>query len=119
MENLAAHVARQLLIRWGIVAYEHFARDAYRVPWRYVVWALRSLEARGEVIGGRFIEGLAGEQFAHPRALDQLTHEVTHSCVTLSASDHLNLSGDFLDSERIAARAGNSLLLSEGVLSAV
>ncbi len=119
MENLAAHVARQLLIRWGIVAYEHFARDAYRVPWRYVVWALRSLEARGEVIGGRFIEGLAGEQFAHPRALDQLTHEVTHSCVTLSASDPLNLSGDFLDSERIAARAGNSLLLSEGVLSAV
>jgi hypothetical protein len=35
-----------------------------------MVW--RSLEARGEIRGGRFVAGFVGEQFALPAAVDGL-----------------------------------------------
>ena len=39
---------------------------------RVGVVALRRLEARGEIRGGRFVTGFVGEQFALPEALDEL-----------------------------------------------
>ena len=67
-EELAEAVAWQLLARWGVVAWELWARESYRIPWRDVVRALRRLEARGEVLGGRFVAGISGEQYASPEA---------------------------------------------------
>ena len=59
-------------MRWGIVAWELWSRESFKVPWREVVWALRRLEARGVVLGGRFVAGLSGEQYALPEAFDEL-----------------------------------------------
>ena len=72
LEELAERVAVQLLVRWGVVAYELTSRESVRVPWRHVVWALRRLEARGEVVGGRFVVGVSGEQYATQDAAELL-----------------------------------------------
>jgi ATP-dependent helicase Lhr and Lhr-like helicase len=64
--------ARQLLQRWGVV----FRDAAYREPlapaWRDLLVALRRMESRGEIRGGRFVVAFVGEQFALPEALDLL-----------------------------------------------
>ena len=71
-EELAEAVAHQLLTRWGVVAWELWGRESFKVPWREVVWALRRMEARGVALGGRFVAGLAGEQYALPEAVEEL-----------------------------------------------
>ena len=71
-EELAEDVAWQLLARWGVVAWEVWSRESFHVPWREVVWALRRLEARGVALGGRFVVGLSGEQYALPDAAEEL-----------------------------------------------
>ena len=47
------------------------ARNA-GAAWRDLLVALRRMEARGEIRGGRFVSGFVGEQFARPEALDLL-----------------------------------------------
>ena len=47
-------------------------RDSLRLPWREIQWALRRLEDRGLVRGGRFVAGFSGEQYALPAAVEQL-----------------------------------------------
>ncbi len=64
--------ARQLLVRWGIVFRDVVARETLAPPWRELLGALRRMEARGEIRGGRFVSGYAGEQFALPDAIDAL-----------------------------------------------
>ena len=39
------------------------ARESLALPWREVLWALRRLEARGTIRGGRFVTGFVGEQY--------------------------------------------------------
>ena len=70
-EALAESVAHQLLLRWGVVAWELWGRESFKVPWREVVWALRRMEARGLALGGRFVAGLSGEQYALPEAVER------------------------------------------------
>jgi len=65
-------VAWQLLVRWGVVAFELWGRESFSVPWRDVVRSLRRLEARGLALGGRFVAGLSGEQYAAPDAAELL-----------------------------------------------
>jgi hypothetical protein len=48
-------------------AVRRFQRFTNECPWREVVWALRRMEARGTIRGGRFVNGVAGEQYAAPR----------------------------------------------------
>jgi ATP-dependent Lhr-like helicase len=67
-EELAEAVAWQLLARWGVVFRDVYLRERLAVPWREVLWALRRLEARGLVRGGRFVTGVTGEQFADETA---------------------------------------------------
>jgi ATP-dependent Lhr-like helicase len=114
LEDLAERIAVQLVWRWGIVTYELFAQESYRVPWRYVAWALRRLEARGEVVGGRFVAGLAGEQYAHHDALDALAREGSGESVTLAACDPLNLTGGIVNAERVPARVNRTMTLVGG-----
>jgi ATP-dependent Lhr-like helicase len=64
VEQLAETVAWQLLLRWGVVFRDVYLKERLAVPWREVLWALRRLEARGLIRGGRFVTGLSGEQFA-------------------------------------------------------
>jgi ATP-dependent Lhr-like helicase len=64
--------ARRLLRRWGIVFRDVIARETLAPPWRELLGALRRLEARGEIRGGRFVAGYVGEQFALPEAIEAL-----------------------------------------------
>ena len=65
-------VAWTLLARYGVVFRALVARESLLPPWREVLWVLRRLEARGEVRGGRFVDGFSGEQFALPEAVARL-----------------------------------------------
>jgi ATP-dependent Lhr-like helicase len=64
--------ARQLLQRWGVVFRDVAVKESIGPPWRDLLVALRRMESRGEIRGGRFVEAFLGEQFALPEALDLL-----------------------------------------------
>jgi ATP-dependent Lhr-like helicase len=56
--------ARQLLLRYGVVFRDLLVRESTLPPWRELAVVYRRLEARGEIRGGRFVNGFVGEQFA-------------------------------------------------------
>jgi len=98
--------ARQLLRRYGVVVRELCAREGRLPPWRALLGALRTLEARGEVRGGRFVAGLVGEQFALPEAVEALRavrrkHDEPET-VLVAAADPLNLVGIVVPGARVA-----------------
>ena len=72
IEELAEAAAEQLLLRWGVVFRDVYLEERLAVPWREILWALRRLEARGLIRGGRFVTGVTGEQFASEAALPVL-----------------------------------------------
>src|SRR5205807_3184385 len=96
-DELAEAVAEQQLNRWGVLFRDLAVRDSSRLPWRDLQWALRRLEDRGLVRGGRFVSGFSGEQYALPAAAEQLAHVKrlarTGERVTINAIDPLNLVG--------------------------
>jgi ATP-dependent helicase Lhr and Lhr-like helicase len=57
-----------LLRRYGVVFRDLLARETNLPRWRELQLGYRRLEDRGEIRGGRFIDGFLGEQFALPVA---------------------------------------------------
>jgi ATP-dependent Lhr-like helicase len=108
-EDLAEALADQLLDRWGVVFYDLVATERPAVRWRDLQWALRRMEDRGLVAGGRFVRGFSGEQFALPQAAEALTAirraGPSDRTVRVSGADPLNLTGVVLPGDRVAARA--------------
>ncbi len=104
----AEFVARRLLARTGVVFRKTAARERQPVPWREIARALRTLEARGEVRGGRFVSGFDGEQYALPgavallRDLKRRAPEVEPLPVIVSAADPLNFRGILTPDDRVA-----------------
>ncbi|HUC04604.1 MAG TPA: hypothetical protein VL961_04345, partial [Acidimicrobiales bacterium] len=119
-EELAEWIAWQLLVRWGVVAFELWGRESFRVPWREVVWALRRLEARGLALGGRFVAGLSGEQYALPDAAALLvqTHRSTPDGAQLvvAGADPLNLTGQVLGGTRVPTRRHQRVVFRDGIV---
>jgi ATP-dependent Lhr-like helicase len=83
----------------------------------------RTLEARGEIRGGRFVSGLAGEQFALPEAVERLREvkrtrpdDTVH---VISAADPLNLAGITTAGDRVAAITATRIAYRHGVPLAV
>ncbi|MCX5745385.1 MAG: DEAD/DEAH box helicase [Proteobacteria bacterium] len=115
--------ARQLLARYGVVFRDLVTRESSLPPWRDVLVALRRLEARGEIRGGRFISGFVGEQFALPEAVDEL-RAVRYGSTGLdagygeacrvAATDPLNFVGILTPGPRVAATVGNAVLYLDG-----
>lgn len=118
-DELAEAVAEQLIARWGVVFRDLLVRETSAVPWREVLWALRRMEARGTVRGGRFVNGFAGEQFAAPEAVDQLraARKASHDgeTVRLPAADPLNLTGILLPGQRIPALPRETVSYVDGM----
>jgi ATP-dependent helicase Lhr and Lhr-like helicase len=113
-------VARALLRRWGVVFVRLLEREAaWLPPWRDLLRVYRRLEARGEIRGGRFVAGFAGEQFALPDAIGLLRElrrqPPTGVTVSLSAADPLNLVGILTPGPKLPALAGNRLLYRDGL----
>ena len=119
-DELAEAIAGQLLARWGVVFRDLLWRESLAVAWRDVLWALRRLEARGVVLGARYVAGFTGEQFALPEAAEQLRSVARRPgdgvVVRLSAADPLNLTGVILPGPRIAAQHARTVTLKDGVL---
>ena len=114
--------ARALLARYGVVFRRLCDRDG-GPPWRDLVRVLRRLEARGEVRGGRFVQGLTGEQFALPQVVAALrkarSTPAPDQLVSLHAADPLNLLGTVLPGPRVPAAGKNRVVLRDGVPVAV
>ena len=71
-ERRAEAAARQLLRRYGRRAPRAARARGPRCRLARRCCALRRLEARGEIRGGRFVAGFVGEQFALPEAVEAL-----------------------------------------------
>jgi ATP-dependent Lhr-like helicase len=118
--ELSESVAWLLLRRYGVVFRRLLAREApWLPPWHVLLRAYRRLEAQGHIRGGRFVAGVSGEQYALPDAVGALRsvrkRERNGALVSLSAADPLNLAGIVTPGSRVAALAGNRLLLADGV----
>ncbi len=117
-DDLAEAVAEQLLNRWGVVFRDLVVHEKLGLSWRDIQWALRRLEDRGLVRGGRFVTGFGGEQFALPRASESLRKvrdtERTGLRVTVSACDPLNLTGVLFDGPRVPSVRTNSVTYIDG-----
>jgi ATP-dependent Lhr-like helicase len=112
------HAAWVLLRRYGVVCRRLLEREALMPPWRDLLPVLRRLEARGEIRGGRFINGFSGEQYALAEAVGKLRavrrEPRRGTLVSVSAADPLNLVGIATPGDRLPALAGNRLLMRDG-----
>jgi ATP-dependent Lhr-like helicase len=108
-----------LLRRYGVVFRDLLVRETNLPRWRELQIAFRRLEDRGEIRGGRFVDGFLGEQFALPVAVESLrAHRklpLTGERVTIAAADPLNLVGIVVPGERIPAISGRSVTFRDGV----
>jgi ATP-dependent Lhr-like helicase len=107
-----------LLRRYGIVIRDLLARESNLPPWRELLMAFRRLEDRGEIRGGRFVDGFLGEQFALPVAVESVratrSLPLNDDTITLSAADPLNLVGILVPGERVPAISGRSVTYRGG-----
>ena len=90
--------AWQLLRRWGVVFRDLLIRESGAPRWWELLQVYRRLEARGEIRGGRFISGVAGEQFGlgeTVRRLRQLRDEASRPTTRTRTLRH-----SFLDAMR-------------------
>lgn len=113
------HVAMALLRRYGVVFWQLLEREPAWLPrWRELLRTFQRLEARGQVRGGRFVNGLSGEQFALPEAVALLRKvrgaPLDGQLVCVSGADPLNLVGTVLPGDKVPALVGNRLLLRDG-----
>ncbi len=109
-----------LLKRYGIVFRDLLARETNLPKWRELQMSFRRLEDRGEIRGGRFVDGFLGEQFALPVAVESLRATrkmpLTGETVVLSAADPLNLVGILLPGERVPAISGKTVSFRDGAV---
>jgi ATP-dependent Lhr-like helicase len=111
----AEFVARQLLQRTGVVFRKTVAREKQPLPWRDLLRVLRTLEARGEVRGGRFVAGFDGEQYALPEAvtlLRSVRRRAPGEPVHASAADPLNYRGILTPDERVSPLSQKKILVA-------
>jgi ATP-dependent Lhr-like helicase len=116
------HIARVLLRRYGVVFRKLLERENGLPPWRELFYVYRRMEARGEIRGGRFVSGFAGEQFALPEAADLLrsvSPDPAMDRVSISGVDPLNLIGILTPGERLPALSSNRVLLEQGLAAAI
>ncbi len=107
-----------LLRRYGIVFRDVLARESNLPPWRELLTAFRRLEDRGEIRGGRFVDGFLGEQFALPVAVESVralrSLDLVSETITLSAADPLNLVGILVPGDRVPAISGKTVTYQDG-----
>jgi ATP-dependent Lhr-like helicase len=116
---VAAEVtARALLRRYGVVFRRLLDRESTLPPWRDLLQVYRRLEARGEIRGGRFVDGFSGEQYALSEAVARLRSirrtKPAGTLVSVSGADPLNLIGIATPGDRVPALSGNRVLYRDG-----
>ncbi|MPY87994.1 MAG: DEAD/DEAH box helicase [Luteitalea sp.] len=111
--------AWQFLRRYGVVFRDLLAREAQAPPWRVLLGIYRRLEARGEIRGGRFVDGFVGEQYALPGAVDALRAArrlpTSGELVMVSSGDPLNLVGILTPGGRVSPFSKQVIAFRDGV----
>ncbi len=108
-----------LLRRYGVVFRDVLERETTIPRWRELLGMFRRLEARGNVRGGRFVNGFGGEQFAVPEAVASLREarlRTVDEAITVAAADPLNLAGVVVPGERPAAVPGKTVTFLGGAV---
>ena len=117
------YIANSLLKRYGVIFRKLLERESALPPWRDLLYVLRRMEARGEIRGGRFVDGFSGEQFALSEAVKLIRQvkkeEPNEDLVAISASDPLNLTGLITPGQKIHAKTTNRILYRNGIPVAV
>jgi ATP-dependent Lhr-like helicase len=112
-------ICHALLKRYGVLFRAVIEREQLLPPWRLILRFLRRMEDRGEVSGGRFVDGFSGEQFALPEAVAVLrrNHETpgTERYAVINATDPLNLGGIITPGSKTPSKPGNRILLENGI----
>ncbi|HZD39806.1 MAG TPA: DEAD/DEAH box helicase, partial [Terriglobales bacterium] len=118
-EKVIERWAWQLLCRYGLVFRDLLARESSAPTWRSLLAVYRRLEARGEIRGGRFVNGFVGEQFALPEAVERLRAERRSKepgePVILSSADPLNLVGILTPGARISPYSQQVIAYQNGI----
>lgn len=111
------HYAWAVLTRYGVMFRKILERENQPPPWRKLLYVLWRMEARGEIRGGRFVDGFAGEQFALPEAAEQLRRirntPLDGASVAVAASDPCNLVGILMPGKRVSGRA--QIVMKDGL----
>lgn len=118
-ETRIEDLARLALQRWGVVFREVLSRESLLPSWRELHQALRRLEARGEIRGGRFVSGFQGEQFATTEAVAGI-RAVRNSpeddeTIVIAAADPLNLAGILTPGARLSPQSTTVTAYKSGV----
>jgi ATP-dependent Lhr-like helicase len=94
-EELTRDRIRQALKRYGVVFREILEYELPPLRWSRMFRSLRLMEFSGEVVTGRFFEGIRGLQFALPAALEALAAEPASEDAVwwLNAADPASLCG--------------------------
>ena len=112
-------VARQYLRRYGVVFREILARETQAPPWRALLQIYRKWEASGEIRGGRFVDGVIGEQYALPHAVEALRavrrQAADGEATAVAAADPLNLVGILIPGPRVPATSGQLIVYRDGL----
>jgi ATP-dependent helicase Lhr and Lhr-like helicase len=110
---------RQLLVRYGVVFRDVLVRETSAPAWNELAAALRRMELRGEVRGGRFVAQVSGEQYAGVAVVERLREQRQSDSgdgdwIVLSAADPVNLWGVVTSDARIPATHRNALVVRAG-----
>lgn len=111
------HIASILLKRYGIVFRALLKNESMIPDWYRLLYIFKRMEARGEIRGGRFVQGFSGEQFALPSALARLRHnskQTEPQMVIISATDPLNLTHIISCEKKISSQSQNRILFING-----
>jgi ATP-dependent Lhr-like helicase len=68
----AVDYVKIMLNRYGILSYDLWHQEDMPVKWRQAAYECQRMEARGELLAGRFINGLSGMQYALPEVYQRL-----------------------------------------------
>ncbi len=89
-------------------------REKLPVSWSALIRIYRRMELRGEIRGGRFVEGFSGEQFALPQAVEllrDLRRKGPRTAVRVMAADPLNFQGILTPEKRVASTIRTEVLV--------
>jgi ATP-dependent helicase Lhr and Lhr-like helicase len=107
-----------VLKQWGASFFEDLQQQSGPPTWRDLLCFIRRLEARGEIRGGRFVQGFAGEHFALPEAISLMRRvrkrADAEQLITISSADPLNLTGIITPGKRITSQIGHCILCRDG-----
>ncbi|MCL1818320.1 MAG: hypothetical protein FWG35_05260, partial [Spirochaetaceae bacterium] len=122
-EELDRDRVRLLVARWGVLCRPLLEREAPELSWGRLLPAIRRLELSGELVAGRFFEGIPSLQFASPSIAEELEAcAAENSVFWLNACDPASPAGlraEGLDARLPPRAAANRICLRGEELLAV